>query len=102
MLYYWLFFFFVAFGSKVVLALITIYVILPQERECSRCDGETLLLRGGRVGRFTAWLLMNRVQRRWCPLCGWEGLSRRIRDTAPESSVQTRDRIHSTRHIADR
>jgi hypothetical protein len=102
MLYYWILFFFIAFGSKFILALITIYIVLPAGNECGQCDGETLLMRGGRVGRFTSWLLMHRVQRRWCPLCGWEGLARRVDIHTGPSHAGIRDHVHSIRHIADR
>jgi hypothetical protein len=102
MLYYWLLFFFVAFGAKCILATIMIYLLLPADRECSRCDGETLLLQGGHVSRFTSWFLMHRVQRRWCPGCGWEGLARRIDESGPQHADGTSDVIHPTRHSADR
>lgn len=76
-MWYWhLLFFFVAFGSKLVLALVTIYLLLPAETSCSDCDGETLLLRMGRVGRTASRLAGGRLQRRWCPRCGWEGTVR--------------------------
>jgi hypothetical protein len=73
---YWLLFFFVAVGAKLLLALVTIYLLLPSERSCNQCDGETLLLRMGRGGRLLARVFLGRLQRRWCPGCGWEGLAR--------------------------
>ena len=72
----WMVFFFVAFGAKLLLALATIYLIFPAERSCDECDGETLPVRMGPVGRFTSRLLLGTIQRRWCPRCGWEGLTR--------------------------
>lgn len=75
MLYYALFLF-VAFGAKLVLALVMIFLLLPDDERCSECDGETLMLRMGPAGRLTSWLLFRQLQRRWCPHCGWEGLSR--------------------------
>lgn len=69
-------FFFVAFGSKMVLAAITIWLLLPTDPRCSRCDGDTLLIRMGRAGRLLSRLMLGTVQRRWCPRCGWEGLAR--------------------------
>lgn len=101
MLFYWLLFIFIVFGVKLLLATATIYLLLPAGRECSRCEGETLLLRGGRVGRCTSWLLMHRVQRRWCPLCGWEGLARHVHETVPPLAENARDHITSSRHTAD-
>ena len=52
----WILFFFVAFGSKVVLAMATIYLLFPDERSCSQCDGDTLVMRMGAVGRATSRL----------------------------------------------
>lgn len=76
MLYYWLLFFFLAFGAKVVLALLMIYLLLPKERYCGECDEETLLIRTNLAGRIGFALSFGRVQWRWCPRCGWEGLAR--------------------------
>jgi hypothetical protein len=30
----------------------------------------------GPAGRLLSWLSRGAVQRRWCPRCGWEGLTR--------------------------
>lgn len=86
----YLLFFFVAFGAKLVLAAIMIYLLLPTDPRCSRCDGETLLLQMGAVGRAVSRLLLGTVQRRWCPRCGWEGMGRASRPAAPGR----RTRIH--------
>jgi hypothetical protein len=75
MLYY-LLFLFVAFGAKLVLAVVMIYLLLPADPTCSECDGDTLLLRMGPVGRACSWLCFGQLQRRWCPRCGWEGMAR--------------------------
>jgi hypothetical protein len=72
----WIFFFFVAFGAKVILAFAMIYLILEEERGCPSCDAETILVRMGLAGRALSLLTFGRVQRRWCPRCGWEGLTR--------------------------
>lgn len=91
MLYYYLLFFFVAFWAKFGLALVMIYLLLPTDRSCSRCDGETLLLGGNRMARLRARLFLGRVQRRWCPQCGWEGLARRAAGApASELPLETR------------
>ena len=74
--FYWLFFFFVAFGAKVVLAFVMIYLLLPTDRQCVQCDDDTLLIRPSRAGRLGFALSRGRVQYRWCPRCGWEGLAR--------------------------
>lgn len=69
-------FFFVAFGSKLLLALAMIYLVFPSDRSCSQCDGETIALRMGRLGRAATRMLGGALQRRWCPRCGWEGFTR--------------------------
>lgn len=74
---YYLLFFFVAFGAKLLLALIMIYLLLPTDGRCSGCDAETLLIRPRRLGRVGAALSFGRVQWRWCSRCRWEGLARR-------------------------
>ncbi|HEU0054397.1 MAG TPA: hypothetical protein VFQ39_14515 [Longimicrobium sp.] len=73
-LWMWLLFFFIAFGAKALLATVMIYLIFPADRVCSACDGDTLPLRMGPLGRAAQALFP--VQRRWCPRCGWEGLTR--------------------------
>ena len=69
-------FVFIAFGAKALLAFAMIYLLLPADRTCSSCDGETLPLRMGPLGRLLSALSLGVVQRRWCPRCGWEGLTR--------------------------
>jgi hypothetical protein len=78
MWYHWVLFIFVAFVAKVLLAFAMIYILLPNERSCAQCDGETLLIRGNRLSRIGSALTLGRVQWRWCPRCEWEGLARRI------------------------
>ncbi|MDQ3606215.1 MAG: hypothetical protein M3418_08550 [Gemmatimonadota bacterium] len=97
MLLHWLFFFFVAMGAKLLLALVTIYLLLPSDRRCNDCDGETLLLQMSRGGRFAARLLLRALQRRWCPHCGWEGLARTGRHPGSGPQVPTHSRT-PTRH----
>ena len=72
----WITFFFVAFFAKLGLALAMCYLIFPKDRPCDGCDAETLPLRMGRLGRGLSWLMMGRLQRRWCPRCGWQGITR--------------------------
>jgi ribosomal protein S27AE len=76
MSWYYALYVFVAVGAKLILALVMIYLLLPDDRRCDRCDEETLLLRTGRGGRWALGLLRHRVQWRFCPRCGWEGLAR--------------------------
>ena len=72
----WIFFFFLAFGSKVVLALAMCYLIVPAEVTCDSCDAETLPVRMGPWGRGVNRLLLGTLQKRWCPACGWQGITR--------------------------
>jgi phage FluMu protein Com len=77
MLFHYLLFFFVAVGAKLILALVMIYFLLPADRRCSNCDGETLLLQAAWLG----FLSLGRVQRRWCPRCQTVSFARRGEDT---------------------
>lgn len=76
MLFYWLLFFFLAMGAKVLLALVMIYLLLPADRLCNHCDEETLLIQPNRFGRIAMTLSLSRLEWRWCPRCHWEGLAR--------------------------
>jgi hypothetical protein len=73
---YWLLFFFVAMGAKLLLALFTIYLLFPDETSCNQCDCDTLLLQMPRPARLLAAICIGTLQRRWCPRCGWEGFAR--------------------------
>jgi hypothetical protein len=75
MLYY-LLFSFLAVGAKLILALVMIYFLLPGDRDCNQCDNETFLLQLAGGHRWLARLCLGRLQRRWCPQCGWEGYAR--------------------------
>jgi hypothetical protein len=86
-MWYYLLFFFVTVGAKLVMALVMIYYLLPSDRSCAECDAETVLLGGNRAGRLRTRLFLGRVQWRWCPRCGWEGMSRRVTDPAPPADV---------------
>jgi hypothetical protein len=77
MLYY-LLFSFLAVGAKLLLALAMIFWLLPGDRNCNQCDNETLLLQMSRGHRWMSRLCVGRLQRRWCPRCGWEGYARAI------------------------
>jgi hypothetical protein len=88
----WLLFFFIAFGSKVILATAMIYLMLEEERGCPSCDGETVLMRMGFLGGALSRLSSGRVQKRWCPRCGWEGMTRTGRLNRPLSTRASRFR----------
>jgi hypothetical protein len=72
----YLLFLFVAVVAKLVLAALTIFLLFPTDRFCMECDGETLLVRMGTFGRGVSRVLRGALQRRWCPRCGWEGITR--------------------------
>ena len=89
MLMMWLLFFFLAFGAKALLALVMIFLVLDSERDCASCATETLPLQMTGWDRVMSVLSLGYVQRRWCPRCGWEGLTRTGRMNragAPSSS----------------
>jgi hypothetical protein len=84
----WMFFIFIAFVSKLLLAIAMCYLIFPSERTCDECNAETLAVRMGMGGRMLQKLLMGKLQRRWCPRCGWEGLTRTSdADVVPANSL---------------
>jgi len=65
---------FAALGSKVLLGLWCVWLILPAEHECSRCDGFTTQIEPRRGLRtLYRWC---RLQDRWCPSCGESFLAR--------------------------
>jgi hypothetical protein len=92
----WIFFFFLAFGAKALLAFAMIYLIFPNDRVCNECDGETMLVQMGPTGRLLSAFSLGRVQRRWCPRCGWEGLTRSGRTNRPGTRSEA-DRQAATR-----
>jgi len=72
----WIAFFFVAFFAKLGLAMAMCYLIFPSERTCDECNAETLPVRMGPGGRLLARVMRGRLQKRWCPRCGWQGITR--------------------------
>ncbi len=93
----YLLFFFVVFGSKVLLAAITIFLLLPSDRRCNRCEADTILIRMSAPGRVLARLSGGRVQRRWCPGCGWGGLARVDRRGRSDAAFRIRLRTRQPR-----
>jgi hypothetical protein len=73
---YWLLYFFVVLGAKLLLALLTIYFLLPAESTCNQCDEDTILLQARAGSRLVSLVCLGTLQRRWCPRCGWEGFAR--------------------------
>jgi hypothetical protein len=72
----WLLFFFLAFGAKFVLAVAMCYLVLDSERDCASCATETIPIQMKGWNRALSVLSMGYIQRRWCPRCQWEGLTR--------------------------
>lgn len=101
MLYYYLLFFFVTVGAKLVLALVMIYLLLPTDRQCGECNEETLLLEEHALVRFVTRLSPGRLQRRWCPRCGSEAFARpplgSRHDRSP-SGPRPRIHVHNVDH----
>lgn len=93
MWYHWLLFIFLAFISKALLAFVIIYLLLPGDRSCGHCNEETLLIRVNRAARLGFALALGRLQWRWCPRCGWEGLARRVRVEGASAAKQVRTRV---------
>lgn len=88
-------FFFVLLGSKILLGVIVVYMLVPREIECTICDAETLPLQHPRGAILVLRLL--RLQRRWCMECRHESLARcrllRAADeTAPLPVIEPRVR----------
>jgi hypothetical protein len=87
MLFTWLAFFFLAFIGKLLLAAAMCYLIFPAERTCDSCDGDTLPVRMGWAGRMMSKLMLGTLQKRWCPNCGWQGITRTGRMSGTGSPV---------------
>jgi hypothetical protein len=80
-------FFFVLLGSKILLGLIAVYLLIPRDAACTLCDAELLPLEHPRgTGRL---LRLLRLQRRWCLECQRESLTRRApgRTLVPEDTI---------------
>jgi len=61
-------------GSKVLLGLWCVWVVLPTEPSCARCDGFTTRIEARRGLRtLCRWC---RIHERWCPGCGEHYLAR--------------------------
>ena len=91
MLFYWTLFFFITVGAKLVLALLMIYFLLPTDRHCGECEGETLLLERSFLVRITTRPFPGRLERRWCPGCGREAFARpALRRTVSDPVTPTR------------
>lgn len=60
-------FVFFTIGIKVVLGVLACWLLLPTERDCPACDGESVAVE---AARGAGWLArMTRVGRRWCIRC---------------------------------
>jgi hypothetical protein len=69
-------FFFVLLGSKLLLGVVAVYLLIPRDAVCTLCDAELLAIEHPRgSGRL---LRLLRLQRRWCMECQRESLTRRL------------------------
>jgi hypothetical protein len=69
-------FFFVLLGSKILLGVIAVYLLIPRDAVCTLCDAELLPIEHPRgTGRL---LRLLHLQRRWCMECRRESLTRRL------------------------
>lgn len=69
-------FFFVLLGSKILLGVIAVYLLIPRDAVCTLCDAELLPLQHPR-GTIRLLRLL-RLQRRWCMECRRESLTRPV------------------------
>lgn len=68
--------FFVLLGSKILLGVIVVYLLIPRDTVCRVCDAELLPIEHARgTDRL---LRLFRLQRRWCMECQRESLTRRV------------------------
>lgn len=68
--------FFVLLGSKILLGVIAVYLLIPRDAVCTLCDSELLPIEHPRGARLALRVL--RLQRRWCMECRRESLTRRV------------------------
>ena len=81
-------FWFVLLGSKLVLAAVVIYMLLPDDRECAICNAETLPIEEPRAIR--PFMRLMRVQRYWCVECDRESIGRPRKLSRSTGSVALR------------
>jgi hypothetical protein len=67
-------FWFVLLGSKLVLGIVVIYLLLPKDRACATCDAELLPLVSPQP--MSRLLRLLRIQRYWCIECNRQSLGR--------------------------
>lgn len=78
-------FFFVLLGSKILLGLMVVYLLIPRDASCTLCDAELLPIEHPRgTGRLLA---LFRLQRRWCMECQRESLTRRLPLRTPSQAA---------------
>lgn len=67
---------------------------LPEGRNCALCGGETIRLRSRWLNAASRVLRGEELQRRWCLMCGWEGVARLPveREEPPPSTPESRPR----------
>jgi hypothetical protein len=66
--------FFALLGSKCLMGIAAVYLLLPADRRCNLCDAELLMLATPRG--VSGMLRLLRIERRWCMECRRESLCR--------------------------
>lgn len=59
-------------GLRVALVLAVVWLLIPKRAQCPRCSDTTLSLVSPSVIRTL------RLERRWCFVCGWTGISKQV------------------------
>ncbi|NLG61989.1 MAG: hypothetical protein GX539_07060 [Candidatus Cloacimonetes bacterium] len=78
--------FFVIVLSKVILGLITCWLLMPRDDTCPACDARMLPVEA-QSGRRRLYRVLH-LQRRWCMECGEEMVGRRSRVTPVRAPAQ--------------
>ena len=67
---------------------------LPEGRNCALCGGDTIRLRSRWLDAASRVLRHEELQRRWCLVCGWEGIARLPveRETPPPETPKAQPR----------
>lgn len=63
-------------AAPLVLSAVVSYRTLPEGRTCPLCADDTIRLLSRWLDRISIAKPGAALERRWCPACGWEGVSR--------------------------
>ena len=85
----------------IILSAVIGYRALPRGHACPNCAQETIPLLSYLLRTFKSLLPDLSVERRWCPVCSWEGFARANEDgpvvvaVAPPSSTRQTEPLRS-------